>query len=57
MQFFFKSTELHQRAALTGARNRSVSLWHGMPTASVKDKLFLQSPIIANLFRWNLSSE
>jgi hypothetical protein len=37
-----KFTELYQRAALTGARNRSVSSWHGMPTASVKDKHFLK---------------
>ena len=34
-------TELHQRAALIGARARSVSSWHGMPTASVKNKPFL----------------
>ena len=32
-----KFTVLHQRVALSGARRRSVSLWHGMPTASVKD--------------------
>ena len=32
-----KFTMLHQRVALSGARRRSVSLWHGMPTASVKD--------------------
>jgi hypothetical protein len=35
-----KLTKLYQRAALTGARNRSVSSWHGMPTASVKNKHF-----------------
>jgi hypothetical protein len=34
-------TVLYQPAALSGARKRSVSSWHGMPTASVKNKLFL----------------
>jgi hypothetical protein len=34
-------TELHQPAALIGARARSVSSWHGMPTASVKNLLSL----------------
>ena len=34
-------TELYQPAALSGARERSVSSWRGMPTASVRNKLFL----------------
>jgi hypothetical protein len=42
MQLFPVSTALYQRAALTGARKRSVWSWHGMPTASVKDKHFPQ---------------
>jgi hypothetical protein len=35
-------TELHQQAALAGksAREWSVLLWHGMPTALEKSKLF-----------------
>jgi hypothetical protein len=38
-----KFTELHQPAASArfGVRGRSVSSWHGMPTASVKNKHFL----------------
>ena len=35
-------TELHQPSALIRVRNRSVSSWHGMHTASVKDKHFLK---------------
>ena len=37
-----KFTELHQPAApeVCGARGRSVSSWHGMPTASGKNKHF-----------------
>jgi len=38
---FFRFTNMHQRVALSSARGRSVSSWHGMPTASVKNKHFL----------------
>ena len=48
-------TELYQPAALSGARERSVSSWHGMPTASVRNKLFQNWLVIANLFLWSQS--
>jgi hypothetical protein len=34
-------TELYQPAARESARDRSFLSWHGMPTASVKSKHFL----------------
>jgi hypothetical protein len=37
---FFSFRNMHQRVALSGARGRSVSSWHGMPTVSVKSKHF-----------------
>lgn|GEM_PF-5541666 len=38
---FLNLTELHQPAARYGARERSFLSWHGMPTALVKSKPFL----------------
>jgi hypothetical protein len=42
MQLFPSSQSFTNERRSTGACNRSVSSWHGMPTASVKDKLFLK---------------
>jgi hypothetical protein len=40
MQVFAGFTELHERAALTRDRYGAYKLWHGMPTASVKNNHF-----------------